>query len=187
MPGEHPKQTKTKAKRIGYIALNVWIVFHVLSIMITPMTVGASSQLSQRVWTLISPYPRMLYLAHGFHYFAPEPGFSTLLKYEATLKDGEVVSGTLPNRDISPRLLYHRHFMVTESLGGTDPEGRTTMVRAFANQLLNEHEAKEVSLTMVRHNLPTMPRVRVGGSLTEPDLYEEEFLGTFRWDESAPR
>jgi hypothetical protein len=174
-------------KRFGQFAINAWIVLHLLAIMITPLTVGASSQLSQRVWAMISPYSRTLYLAHGFHYFAPEPGYSTLLEYDAVLPDGEVVSGTLPNRDISPRLLYHRHFMVTEALGGTDPDNRETMVRAFADRLLDEHSAEEVSLTMVRHNLPTMPRIRVGGSLTEEDLYDEEFLGTFRWDESAPR
>ncbi len=175
---------KTRWHRIGFAALNVWIVFHIFSIMITPATIGPTSQTSFAAWRTVSPYPQALFLAHGFHYFAPEPGSSTLLKYEATLADGEVVSGTLPNRDIFPRLLYHRNFMVTEFLGGVEGETRDVMVRTFANHIRDRHQAEEVSLIMVRHGLPTMSRVRVGGSATEPDLYEEEFLGTFRWDES---
>ena len=178
---------KTPLKRAGYVALNVWLVFHLFSIAITPMTVGATSGLAATAWRTVSPYPQAFYLAHGFHYFAPEPGSSTLFKYTVTLRNGETRSETIPNRGISPRLLYHRHFMVTEYLGGIESEYRDVMVRAFADRLLKEHGADEVSLTMVRHDLATMQRIRVGGSLTEPDLYEEEFLGTFRWDGSSPK
>lgn len=179
-------ERKTPLRRIGYVAVNVWIVFHLFAMIITPATVGASSLLARRTWQIVSPYPQALYLAHGYHFFAPEPGSSTLLKYSARLPSGETTSGTLPNRDISPRLLYHRHFMVTEFLGGIEPDYRDLMVRSFADRLLEEHGAEEVSLTAVRHDLATMTRIRVGGSLTESDLYEEEYLGTFRWDDSSP-
>lgn len=177
--------SKTRWQRLGFAALNVWIVFHIFSIMITPATIGPTSRTSFAAWQAVSPYPQALYLAHGFHYFAPDPGSSTLLEYEATLPDGQVVSGTLPNTAISPRLLYHRNFMLTEYLGGIEVEHRDLMVETFANQIRKRHDAEEVSLTMVRHDLPTMARVRVGGTATESDLYEEEFLGTFRWDGSS--
>ncbi len=177
----HPvtNSQNSKLKRYGYRALNVWLVLHLFAIMITPMTIGASSDTSRRAWNLVSPYPRSLYLAHGFHYFAPEPGSSTLVKYEARLPNGEVVTGEFPNRDISPRLLYHRRFMLTEALGGLDLPERDIMIRAYANGLLHELGADQVSLTLLRHDLPTMVRLRVGGSLTDDDLYTEEFLGTF--------
>lgn len=175
----------TRWQRAGFAALNVWIVFHIFSMMITPATIGPTSQTSFAAWRVVSPYPQSLFLAHGFHYFAPEPGSSTLLSYEATQADGTIVRGTLPNRDIFPRLLYHRNFMVTEYLGGVEPDHRDLMVQTFANHIRDRHQAEEVSLVMVRHDLPTMSRVRVGGSAMEPDLYEEEFLGTFRWDAAS--
>ena len=62
------------------------------------------------------PYLQILYLNHGYQFFAPEPGESTLLAFEAERDDGTVVRGRIPDRTTWPRLLYHRHFMLTEHM-----------------------------------------------------------------------
>ena len=87
-----------------------------MAIIIAPAAVSPSSDLVQAGWDLFQPYLQILYLNHGYHFFAPEPGDSTLLAFQAERADGTVVSGRIPNRGIVPRLLYHRHFMLTEQM-----------------------------------------------------------------------
>ena len=97
-------------------AVNLWLVFHILAIIIAPASVDPSSDLVRSAWTLFQPYLQVLYLNHGYHYFAPEPSESTLLSFVAERDDGSVVNGRIPNFGIKPRLLYHRHFMLTEHM-----------------------------------------------------------------------
>lgn len=170
-------------KKTGYWCLNLLIVLHLVAIFSAPLTVGPSSQTSRRVWDLFSPYLQALYLNHGFHYFAPEPGSSNLVSWSVTREDGSVVSGQFPNFQIHPRLLYHRHFMLSEVLGNSDPELQSEIVKGFARNLLREHNGRSVSLSTVRHELSTMIRVRAGGKLTDPDLYSEQPLGSYSKDE----
>jgi hypothetical protein len=166
-------------KKIGYIGLNVFIVLHLTAILSAPLTVGPSSQTSRRVWDLLSPYLQALYLNHGFHYFAPEPGSSNLVSWSVTRDDGSVISGRFPNFDIYPRLMYHRHFMLSEVLGNSSPDLQPEIVKGFARNLLREHQGRSVSLSTVRHELSSMARVRAGGKLTDPDLYTEQPFGTY--------
>ncbi len=166
-------------KKIGYIGLNIFIVLHLIAILSAPLTVGPSSQTSRRVWDLLSPYLQALYLNHGFHYFAPEPGSSNLVSWSVTREDGSVISGRFPNFDIYPRLMYHRHFMLSEVLGNSSPDLQPEIVKGFARNLLREHQGRSVSLSTVRHELSSMARVRAGGKLTDPDLYTEQPFGTY--------
>ena len=166
-------------KKIGYIGLNIFIVLHLIAILSAPLTVGPSSQTSRRVWDLLSPYLQALYLNHGFHYFAPEPGSSNLVSWSVTREDGSVISGRFPNFDIYPRLMYHRHFMLSEVLGNSSPDLQPEIVKGFARNLLREHQGQSVSLSTVRHELSSMARVRAGGKLTDPDLYTEQPFGTY--------
>jgi len=65
----------------------------------------------------VQAYSEFAYLNHGYAFFAPDPGPSHLMRVDvAEAPDGEA-SMTYP--DLSrqwPRLLYHRHFMLTEFL-----------------------------------------------------------------------
>ena len=184
-PPERLVATKTYRffKKSGYVGLNVLIVLHLVAILSAPLTVGPSSQTSRRVWDLLSPYLQALYLNHGFHYFAPEPGSSNLVAWSVTREDGSVISGRFPNFDIFPRLMYHRHFMLSEVLGNSSAELQPEIVKGFARNLLREHNGRSVSLSTIRHELSSMPRVRAGGKLTDPDLYTEQPFGTFTKEE----
>lgn len=166
-------------RKIGYLGLNLLLLLHLVAIISAPLTIGPSSATSRRIWDFFSPYLQTLYLNHGFHYFAPEPGSSNLVSWTVTRDDGSTLSGRFPNFDITPRLLYHRHFMLSEVLGNSDPQLQPAIARGFARNLLREHNAKQVSLSTIRHELSSMVRVRVGGQLTDPDLYTEQPLGSF--------
>ena len=65
----------------------------------------------------VAPIHRMLFLGHGYRFFAPDPGASHRLVYRGLRADGKEFNGHFPDRDSHwPRLLYHRWFMLSETL-----------------------------------------------------------------------
>jgi hypothetical protein len=173
-------------RSVGFVLVNVWLVYHLAAIVIAPWSVPPTSRLVQNAWRGIGPYVQALYLNHGYHYFAPEPGNSTLLSYVVEMPDGRVETGRIPNGKIWPRLLYHRHFMLTETLAAGEvigPEVKAELVRSMARELCRQHGARRVTLSQVTHRLPSMEWVRAGGTLDDPSSYTEEPLGTFSCDE----
>jgi hypothetical protein len=163
-------------------ALNAWLTFHLAAIIIAPASVSPSSELSRSAWDLVQPYVELLYLNHGNQFFAPEPGESTLLAFEAERDDGTVIRGRIPDRTTWPRLLYHRHFMLTEHMRDAPPELQALWHGSYARHLGSQFGARRVRLTQQTHLLPTMERVRGGGRLDDPESYEEQPLGVFRCD-----
>jgi hypothetical protein len=182
-PGLATRRTRSIAGSLGFVFVNVWLLYHLAAIVIAPWSVQPSSRLVQNAWRSVGAYVQILFLNHGYHYFAPEPGNSTLVAYVLEMPDGRRETGRIPNRGIWPRLLYHRHFMLTEFLASSDsfaPAVRTELLRAMARELCREHGARRVTLSKVTHRLPTMERIRAGGTLD--DNYAEEPLGTFTCD-----
>ena len=163
-------------------AVNLWLVFHVSAIIIAPASVSPSSDLARDAWDVARPYLQLLYLNHGYHYFAPEPSESTLLAFVAERDDGTIVRGRIPNRGIVPRLLYHRHFMLTEHMILAPPELQQRWYDSYAQHIGHKYGATRVSLTRQSHYLPTMEMVRQGMRLDDPNSYEEQPLGVFRCD-----
>jgi hypothetical protein len=181
-PTSDPAQANAPAKvrrRFLRLAVNTWLVFHVAAIVIAPAAVSPSSDLLQAGWDLFQPYLQLLDLNHGYHFFAPEPGDSTLLAFEAQRADGTSISGRIPNRQIVPRLLYHRHFMLTEQMKDAPEALREEWVGSYAEHLCQKFGAVRVKLTGQIHHLPTMELVRAGIRLDDPSSYESEDLGTF--------
>ena len=96
---------------------------HVLAVFIAPFAFassvgGSSSPFADAVAGTLRPYIVALYLDHGYFFFAPNPGPSRLVDYEVTFADGRPpVKGRFPDLQTErPRLLYHRHFMLSEAL-----------------------------------------------------------------------
>jgi hypothetical protein len=181
-PKESPPPRRIGRRSLRW-AVNAWLVLHVSAIIIAPASVSPSSPLILTAWELVHPYLQFLYLNHGYHFFAPEPAESTLLSFEAELADGSVVSGRIPNREIAPRLLYHRHFMLSEHMAGTFPELRELWHRSFAEHVGRKYGAERVRLNQVTHYMPTMWMVRDGIGLNHPESYEEIELGVYQCDE----
>jgi hypothetical protein len=171
-------------RRLGFALVNLWLVYHLAGIILAPWSVPPASRLVQNSWRAVGAYDQALFLNHGYHYFAPEPGNSTLVAYVLEMPDGSRVTGKIPNPGIKPRLFYHRHFMLTEYLGSDDlsPSLRDELVRAMARELCREYHATRVTLSRVTHRLPSMEFVRAGGTLDDPESYSEEPLGTFSSD-----
>ena len=98
-------------------------------------------------------------------------------------RDGDRIWGRIPDRDtIWPRLLYHRHFMLTEFYGGLPPaaaEMRQAVAESYAQQLMHQHQGVSVELSHVVHQLSTRQEVIAGGHLDDPHKYEFTPLGTF--------
>jgi hypothetical protein len=171
----------TRPKALKW-ALNAWLVFHVAAIIIAPASVSPSSAVLQSVWLVFQPYLQLLYLNNGYHFFAPDPSQSTLLAYAAQRDDGTVIRGRIPNREIVPRLLYHRHFMLTEQMNSGPEELGQQWYNSYAQHIGRKYGAKQVTLTRQLHFLPTMEMVRSGVPLDAPASYQDEELGVFECD-----
>jgi hypothetical protein len=166
-------------RRFLRLAVNAWLVFHVAAIIIAPAAVSPSSEIVQAGWELFQPYLQVLDLNHGYHFFAPEPDDSTLLAFRAERADGTVISGRIPNFEIKPRLLYHRHFMLTEQMKDAPEALQQEWMGSYAEHLCQKLGAARVKLTGQIHHLPTMEMVRAGMRLDDPSSFEDEDLGTF--------
>jgi hypothetical protein len=172
----------SRRRKLLFWALNLWLVFHVTAVIVAPASVGPSSDVIRSAWNVFRPYLQVLYLNHGYHFFAPEPGQSTLVGFVAERAGGAVVEGRIPNRSIVPRLLYHRHFMLSEHMITGPPELQKLWYESYARHLGHKYRARHVSLSRVTHYLPTMEIVRGGVRLDDPGSYTEEPLGVYPCD-----
>ncbi|NNJ27804.1 hypothetical protein [Alienimonas chondri] len=176
--------------RCGWAAAHLALAYHLISLAVGPATMPPSSPTQQSLFATSRGYLTALYLNHGYHYFAPDPGPSTLLEYEGTKADGTPVAGVIPDAEGHfPRLLYHRHFMLTERLAG--PAGLSREYHAaLARGLGIETGAEELSLTILTHRMSEVEEVRAGFPLDDPATYQSRALGTFDagpLDDPAPR
>lgn len=99
------------------------IVLHLAAVFIAPLdfacrSPGSASPLTSTLMGWLRPYVNFLYLNHGYAFFAPDPGPSHLVRYRIEFDNGrEPVEGIFPDLQTQrPRLLYHRHFMLAETL-----------------------------------------------------------------------
>jgi len=179
-----PSQWKLRGwKRFGFYGANVFILFHLVAVCSSPMSVQPSSPLQQMLWYCCSPYVQVLYQNNGFHFFAPNPEGANSVVYTLEFTDGRTQEGKFPNRQIFPRLLYHRHFMLSEFLGALDGPEREMMTRAFARRLCEKHGADKISISLQWHDLALRERILAGGTLFDDDLYQVTPLGTYTWEE----
>ena len=188
--------------RSARILASLLIAWHVTAVFIGPWSLDRSA-LSAWLLPVYQPYLRAVNLDHGYRFFAPEPGPAHLVRYEITGLDGVKLTGEFPNlREHQPRLLYHRHFMLSEFLNRLESDipnfpndyqptsqevavrnGRLAMrnrlVESFARHLLQEHQGKSVHLYLRRHLIPMPGLVAAGIPLSDPRFFEELDLGEY--------
>ena len=58
--------------------------------------------------------------------------------------------------EIQPRLLYHRHFMLTEHMNDAPEDLARLWYESYAKHIGRKYGATRVSLTQQTHYLPTM-------------------------------
>jgi hypothetical protein len=177
--------------------VSLLIAWHVVALLMAPMSNPDSliaRKLSQNVFRR---YIEVGFLDHAYKFFAPIPGPSYLVRYELELPDGTRRTGTFPNlNDQWPRLLYHRYFMLSTRLMEGPPDNdpammniewtrqpptsfQSAMTKSYAEHLLHEYGARQVTLTLVEHLLSPPELVQQGVPLNDPRWYVEKPLGTF--------
>ena len=115
----------------------------------------ASDHFSRPLRELVSPVHQSLYQGHGYRFFGPDPGPSHLVHYRVTQNDGTILEGKFPDRENQwPRLLYHRWFMLSETLYEEhaftpDPESFQQEQKALQEELENVRKAGEYKLLEV--------------------------------------
>jgi hypothetical protein len=100
------------------IAISTLLAVHLCALLTAPLNLAAVGSPAIRPLSLLQPYVNLLYLNHSYFFFAPNPGENHLVRYELDFNDGQPSEvGEFPDRRTEwPRLLYHRHFMLSESL-----------------------------------------------------------------------
>ncbi len=186
------------------LIVSLLVSIHVAAVFIPPFTFatstgpGDASPFARPLMAAWQPYIDVLFLNHGYFFFAPNPGPNHLLRVELTFEDGKrSETYMIPDRTREwPRLYYHRHFMMTETLHGLyapaepPPEvaldaiarqqwevarARYERMRdAFAHHIAVETGAASVGLTRVEHRQPTPYEfLEEGVGLTDPRLYRD--------------
>lgn len=112
-------------------AVSLAVTWHLVGVIVAPLSVpprfeGRDSVLGSQLKTVYTPYITALYLNHAYKFFAPNPGDSHLVRYDLYFADGTKKIGAeeqaFPDRLRHwPRLLYHRHFMLTEFINDFAP------------------------------------------------------------------
>ena len=188
--GSVPQQSQqssvpTAMSKRARAILSVALVLHLVAIASAPLAMEPSSLLGQKLFGVFRPYLELFYLNHGYHFFAPEPGPGHLIRYEIQMSDGSVMNGVFPDAEQQrPRLLYHRHFMLTEFANrlAVDPAQQDAidrLARSFAEHLIHENNGERATLYLQLHYIPTPEQVAAGLPLNAPELYAERSLGTF--------
>lgn len=177
------------------VVVSLLVTFHIVAVFVGPWSAirEQASPLAQESRRYLSWYIEPLNLSNGYRFFAPEPGPSHLIRYVVTRKDGKVVHGRFPDRETEwPRLLYHRYFMLSETISSLrPPEGASSdrrltfdlYLRSYARHLVKKYDGRQVELFLVEHGIPPIETIQSGRiSLTQEFTYQELSLGTFSGD-----
>ncbi len=120
--GDDPRQLP----RWAVWAVSALLIAHLTVVVATPLTLGRGSALTTRIVGFAAPYLQAGNVSHYYAFFAPNPGPAHIIKYELIFENGRTEEGKFPDLGRHwPRLLYHRHFMLSDQLGdpGPDPRG----------------------------------------------------------------
>jgi hypothetical protein len=104
----------------GYVRLVVSLLLmgYMSTVLLGPLSNPVGSEfLTRPLARMVAPIHRSLFLGHGYRFFGPDPGPSHLVVYRVIGPGGNLIEKRFPDRDeIWPRLMYHRWFMLSETL-----------------------------------------------------------------------
>ena len=165
--------------KAGYGVLSLWLMFHVFAVFISPAAMPPSSPLLEDGHQIALPYNEALFLNHGYHFFAPDPGASRLIAWEVP-RDGDAPAiGRFPDVSIQPRLLYHRYFMLAENVWAFDEETQQDILKAYARHLAHQFGSDRISISRLSHEPSSILRLQAGGKLDDPEMFQKVPLGEF--------
>lgn len=99
-------------------AVSIILIAYLFVVLLGPLSNPVGSEfLTRPLARVVAPLHRTLFLGHGYRFFGPDPGPSHLLVYRIVDQEGNLHEFKFPDRDqIWPRLLYHRWFMLSETV-----------------------------------------------------------------------
>lgn len=171
--------------KCGYLVVSLMLGFHVFAVFISPAAMPPASPLLMDGYRLALPYNELLFLNHGYHFFAPDPGASTLISYAIPRPGDAPVVGRFPNLSIHPRLLYHRYFMLAENLWAFDDETQTEIQKAYARHFSALHGSSSITLNRISHEPSSILRIQAGGKLDDEETFAVETIGAFDFSMEA--
>ncbi|MDG1896330.1 MAG: hypothetical protein P8J37_15615 [Fuerstiella sp.] len=166
-------------KTAGRVLVNLWLAFHVFAIFISPAGMPPASPLLVDASRVALPYNQLLFLNHGYHFFAPDPGASTLISWAIDRPGDTALKGRFPDPEIQPRLLYHRYFMLAENIGAFPPETQGPVFEAYARHFALRHDSRTVRLSRLLHSPSSISRIQAGGKLSDFETFFEEPVGFY--------
>jgi hypothetical protein len=182
------------------LVISVLVTLHVIAVFIAPFTFasssgpGMASPAADTVMSAFRPYIDAVFLNHGYFFFAPNPGPSHLIRYRVEFSDERpAIEGVFPNlAEQQPRLLYHRHFMLSEQLHSmyappepppapadsidvADWRRRRAVFerqwRSFEQHLLAKHGGDRIAMERIEHRPADVVEVVNGMRLDDPKTY----------------
>jgi hypothetical protein len=189
-------------------AITLLLLGHLTALFAGPFQLASTredgtSPFANMVYQAVLPYMRVANLDQGYQFFAPNPGPTHLVRYKVEFNDGrEPLENHFPNLDEQwPRLLYHRHMMLSEYLNGLAPPPQNMSpqqweeslprkrnldelsaenrgpedwcAESYADHLLRKHGGSRVTLTVVRHGLANIEQIRAGVQLDDAASYTD--------------
>ena len=156
IPNKSTTQFNTSPPKLNRplrILISLAVLLHLTAVCLPPFTFATSmrsdtaSPLALALANFFRPYVDAAYLGHGYAFFAPDPGPSHLIRceFEFPASQDKTIE-TLPDLDRHwPRLLYHRYFMLAESLHAgfvppDPPPSAPEIISANAQQIAWEHQ-----------------------------------------------
>jgi hypothetical protein len=189
-PGRHPGQLPFVVRAV----VSLLLVWHITAVFMAPMSIAVVMseptsvsdparvevplpvQIAQK---RMQWYLDALYLNHGYHFFAPNPGAGHLIRYWVfDARGNELRTGEFPNsKEYWPRLLYHRYFMLADQCEGPTPveseqtRWKQTYLTAYARELLRQYGGESVRVQRIIHYPLFRDDALEGRSLTYPETY----------------
>lgn len=137
--------------------VSVCLVYHIAAMFVSPWSVPPTSRFVMALQPYFAHYQTLMYLNHGYRFFAPDPAPAAVMVYELKMPNGEIKTGLFPDRDAInrdyPRLMYHRWFMLSESIARLTGDAISEaefqkyleLEREEAQQLAGQGRAEEAS------------------------------------------
>ncbi|MBX3422991.1 MAG: hypothetical protein KF752_15660 [Pirellulaceae bacterium] len=188
--------------RAAKLLVSLVIVVHLLAVVAEPFRFftyspsRGTSPAADPIRIALAPYIEFAFLNHGYFFFAPEPGPSHLIQGTLTHADGSQSTVRYPDKSAQwPRLLYHRHFMLSEFLNqlhvppvdaviaqqSSDQQAREwasnrrryeDVRNSMQAHLIARYSATSASIERIRHILPGSDAVLNDGQpLDDASLY----------------
>ncbi len=154
-----PNGTWTSTRR-GLVSLGLLIYLFI--VVMGPVTNPIyTEELTGPLGRVLAPAHQAMYLGHGYRFFAPDPGPSHMLVFRVSRNDGSQVDARFPDKNVIwPRLMYHRWFMLSETIfeeyRGLPPSQEVEPVRTAAmgkDVLLLDQKAIEEDFAASQKNL----------------------------------